>query len=161
MKFATFITGPADGQRGAFQQWFAGAIADVLARAPTLRGHVWRDACDSPGTAFDAMNDLADPAFSPCELLLETWFSSTEDFRRELLPLHALVEGQSGRAASYHVTPRIQLDGRVAEAGPGGQRPEITAVCAIRWKDGLGRAEASERYNRHAAIAHGGCTTAL
>jgi hypothetical protein len=154
MKFATFITMQAGGQRGAFQQWFAqDVIPGLEGNAPTIRGMVWRDACDSPGTAFDAMNALADPQFSPCEILLETWFSSTEDFRRELLPLHGLVEARGGRAASYHVTPRIQLDGRIAEAGPQGSRPAITAVCAIRWKDGLGRAEASLRYNAHAAIA--------
>ena len=154
MKFATFITGPKQIAPEAFQQWFAQQVAPGLAAsAPTIRGLVWRVTRESPGTAFDAMNAAADPEFSPCEILLETWFSSTEDFRRELLPLHDRVEAMSGRCASYHVTPRIQLDGRIAEAGPHASRPEITAVCAIRWKAGLGRAEASARYNAHAAIA--------
>lgn len=151
MKFATFLVAPSVSQRSAFQQDFVeGFVPRLLSDAATLRGHVYRLAVDSPGTFFDAPEHAQD---SICDVLLETWFSSAEDFRREVLPLHALAEAQGGRCISYHVTPRIQLDGRVATGGPNGARPEITAVCAIGWKKGIGRAEASERYDRHAAIA--------
>lgn len=151
MKFATFLVAPTLSARGAFQQWFTdGFLPRLRIHAPTLRGHVHRLAVDSPGTAFDAPEHAGT---SICDVLLESWFSSAEDFRREVLPLQALAEAQGGRCISYHVTPRIQLDGRVAEAGPEGRRPEITAVCAIGWKKGIAKAEASQRYDRHAAIA--------
>jgi hypothetical protein len=151
MKFITVLVAPSLPQRDAFQQWFVETFLPRLrADAPTLCGHVHRLAVDSPGTFFDAPEHAGT---SICDVLLETWFSSAEDFRREVLPLHALAEAAGGRCISYHVTPRIQLDGRVAEAGPQGQPPEITAICAIGWKKGIGKAEASERYNRHAAIA--------
>lgn len=151
MKFITVLVARSFAGRAAFQQRFVNEFLPRLkSDAPTLRGHVYRLAVDSPGTFFDAPEHEGN---SICDVLLETWFSSAEDFRREVLPLHALAEAAGGRCISYHVTPRIQLDARVAEAGPGGARPEITAICAIGWKKGMGRAEAGERYNRHAAIA--------
>ncbi len=151
MKFVTVLVAGSLAGRSAFQQRFIEEFLPSLkSDAPTLRGHVYRLAVDSPGTFFDAPEHKGT---SICDVLLETWFSSAEDFRREVLPLHAIVEAAGGRCISYHVTPRIQLDGRVAEAGPRGARPQITAICAIGWKKGIGRAEASERYNRHAAIA--------
>lgn len=151
MKFATFLVAPEPAIRATFQARFEQDLLPALrSGAPTLRGHVYRLACDSPGTAFDTPETTGS---SICDVLLESWFSSAEDFRREALPLHALAERHGARCISYHVTPRLQLDGRIAEAGPEGRRPEITAVCAIGWKKGIGRAEASARYDRHAALA--------
>jgi len=154
MKFATFITGPTPAQRKEFQRWFVQDIVSQLrSSAPTLRGSVYREVRDSPGTFFDSRNATREPNFGQCDILLETWFSAAEDFRRELLPLHAKFAEKSAHYASYHVTPRLQLDPRIAEAGVQGGRPEITAVCSIQWKRGMSREEASARYNRHAAIA--------
>lgn len=153
MKFATFIEAPI-GQELDTQDWIARHYAPhIAAKAPNLRGCVYRLCRPSPGTFFDAFDPLIDPNFGKFTALIESWFSSAEDFRREMLPLHGEFEGRKLRHASYHVTPRLQLDPRIAEAGAKGARPEITSLCAIAWKEGIPAAEASARYDRHAAIA--------
>lgn len=153
MKFATFIEAPA-GEGDALRQWIADDyIRQIAAAAPTLRGCVYRLGRPSPGTFFDARESSIDPNFGKLDVLIESWFSSTEDFRREMLPLEAQFAGRNLRHASYHVIPRLQLDPRIAEAGPGGVRPGITTLCAIRWKEGLPVEQAWARYDRHAAIA--------
>jgi hypothetical protein len=70
-----------------------------------------------------------------------------------MLPLERRLAERDLRYASYHVTPRLQLDPRIAEAGPAGVRPGITTVCAIRWKRDMTAAQASALWARHAGIA--------
>lgn len=153
MKFATFIEA-AEGHSEAGQAWLtSNYVTRIRAAAPTLRGCVYRLCRPSPGTYFDAFDAMIDPNFGRFDALIESWFSATEDFRREMRPLEQQLQQQGMRYASYHVVPRLQLDPRIAESGPDGARPEITSLCAIQWKQGLSREEASDRYDRHAAIA--------
>lgn len=153
MKFATFIEAPS-GEAQATQRWIAENFIPLLvAKTPTLRGCVYRFAQPSPGTPFDAFAEHLDPNFGKLDVLIESWFSTAEDFRREILPLQNHFTDRGLRHASYHVTPRLQLDPRIAEAGPGGKRPGITTVCAIRWKSGLSAEKASALWARHAGIA--------
>ena len=153
MKFATFIEAPAGGVE-ALQQWVAtDYVPRIAAETRTLRGCVYRLARPSPGTPFDAAVAALDPNFGKLDALIESWFSSAEDFRREMLPLERHLAQRNLRYASYHVTPRLQLDPRIAEAGPNGVRPGITTVCAIRWKPSLTPEKASAYWARHAGIA--------
>jgi len=153
MKFATFIEAP-EGEREAIGQWIAhDYVPRLVTEASTLRGCVYRIGRPSPGTFFDAHAAALDPNFGKLDVLVECWFSSTEDFRREALPLRQLLDEHKLRHASYLVTPRLQLDPRIAEAGPLGVRPGITTVCAIRWKQGIPADKAAQFYARHAAIA--------
>jgi hypothetical protein len=153
MKFATFIEAPAEQSRDDFQNWLsADFLQRLAASAPTIRGCVQRTVRESPGTPFDALPST-DPDFGSFDVLVESWFSSVEDFRREVIPVLEPLEATSARHISYLVTPRLQLDPRISESGPDGRRPEITAVCSIRWKDGVAPARASALYDRHATIA--------
>lgn len=153
MKFATFIEAPQGGV-DATQGWVKEIYAPLIVeQAPTLRGCVYRFGQPSPGTPFDAFAEHLDPDFGKLDVLIESWFSSAEDFRREIIPLEARLNDRSLRYASYHVTPRLQLDPRIAEAGPEGRRPGMTTVCAIRWKDGMPAQKASAYWARHAGIA--------
>lgn len=151
MKFMTLIKAPADQTRAAFQSWFASSFVPRLsAEAPNIRGGVFRDVIDSPGTPMDRISAIPDPDFGDYDILLETWFSSTEDFRREILPL---LKDLSTRHISCLVTPRPQLDPRITESGAAGKRPEITVVCVIKWRDDRSPRQASQAWLRHAAIA--------
>lgn len=152
MKFATFIEAPAGGVE-ALQQWIVrDYVHQIPTAAPTLRGCVYRLCQESPGTFFDTL-PMMKTDFGKFDVLIESWFSSAEDFRREMLPLQKPFEPRNLRYANYHVIPRLQLDPRIAEAGPNGVRPGMTTICAIGWKAGVPRDEASVRYDRHAAIA--------
>ena len=153
MKFATFIEAPA-GDADALQHWIAtDYVLQIAAAAPTLRGCVYRIGRPSPGTFFDTRVADLDPNFGKLDVLIESWFSSAEDFRREMLPLEAQFAQRKYRFASYQVIPRLYLDPRIAEAGSSGVRPEITTVCPSIWKQGVTTEQAWARYDRHAAIA--------
>jgi hypothetical protein len=117
-----------------------------------MRGCVQRTVRESPGTPIDAISST-DPDFGSFHVLIESWFSSVEDFRREVLSVLDSLGAVSARHISYLVTPRLQLDPRISESGPDGHRPAITVVCSIRWKDGIAPARASELWEHHAAIA--------
>lgn len=153
MKFASFIEAKgADIQDS--REWVAQTyIPSLKANASSLRGAVYRLSRPSPGTFFDQFDDNLDANFGRFDVLIESWFSSTEDFRREVLPLETQLAREGLRYASYHVVPRLMLDPRIAEAGPSGARPEITSVCAIRWNPAISKSEVSRLYERHAAIA--------
>lgn len=153
MKFATFIEArDADPQVSC--DWVAQTyLPSLQANASSLRGAVYRLSRPSPGTLFDQFDDSIDANFGCFDVLIESWFSSAEDFRREVLPLERQLAHKGLRYASYHVVPRLMLDPRIAEAGPNGARPEITSVCAIRWNPAIPKKDVSRRYERHAAIA--------
>jgi hypothetical protein len=160
MKFATFIEAPAEQSRDDFQNWLSvDFVQRLAASAPTMRGCVHRTVRESPGTPIDSISST-DPDFGSFDVVIESWFSSVEDFRREVLPVLDSLGAASARHISYLVTPRLQLDPRISESGPDGCRPAITVVCSIRWKDTVTPAQASALWNRHAAIALR-CQTAI
>ena len=153
MKFATFIKA-AEGETEAGQTWIKSTyLPQIRAAAPNLRGCVYRLCRPSPDTYFDAFADRVNPAFGRFDVLLETWFSSAEDFRREMIPLESQLTEHGMTYDSYHVVPRLILDPRITEAGAGGVRPEITSICTNRWKRDVPKEEASRRYLGHAAFA--------
>jgi hypothetical protein len=160
MKFATFLEAPAGQARSEFQNWFAvDFVPRMVAAAPTMRRCVYRRVRDSPGTPIDEISRV-EPDFGSFDILMESWFSSTGDFRREILPMQHSLGRMSARHISYRVTPRLQMDPRTSESGPTGRRPEITVICSIRWADTVTPAEASALWNRHAGIALR-CQTAI
>jgi hypothetical protein len=153
MKFATFVEAPSGRSPANFQDWFSSVFLPYMAAAaPTMRGCVYRNVRDSPGTEIDKISTV-DPNFGNFHVLLETWFSSAEDFRRESLPAQRSLDSMSARHISYLVTPRLQKDPRISESGADGRRPEITVVCSLKWKEGVTSAEASTLWSRHAGIA--------
>lgn len=160
MKFATFLEAPVGRARSDFQNWFeVDFVPRMVSAAPTMRGCVYRRVRESPGTPIDEISHTA-PDFGSFDVLMESWFSSPEDFRREILPtLHTLGD-ISARNISYRVTPRLQMDPRTSESGPTGRRPEITVVCSMKWADAVTQTEASAAWGRHAGIALR-CQTAI
>lgn len=153
VKIATFIEAAADDVE-TLKQWISEHyIGLVCKNAPNMRGCVYRLCQESPGTPFDLFAEKLDPNFGKFQVLIESWFSSAEDFRREVLPLETQLHDRNLRYASYLVRPRLQLDPRIAEAGPAGRRPGLTSVCAIQWKSGMAPEKAAALWERHAAIA--------
>lgn len=153
MKFASFLKGPPDQSRDVFQAWVRSDYRAALMRAaPTLRGCVSRDVRDVLGTPIDAITSPHD-MFGTFDVLIESWFSSVEDFRREILPAEERLRSIGAGVASYHVNPRLELDPRISEAGSTGRRPEVTMICALSWNSGMDGARAAELWARHAGVA--------
>lgn len=86
------------------------------------------------------------------DVVMETWFSSQEDFRREVLQSEAKLRDAAARYISYRVTPRLHKDPRSAEAGTKGARPKRTAIFSFKWLSEVSRAEAERHWNEHAAV---------
>jgi hypothetical protein len=153
MKFATFIAAPAEQTCSEFQKWFAiDFLPRLVEAAPTMRGCVYRQVRDSPGTPVDKISRV-DSEFGSFDILMESWFSSAEDFRRDAIPILYSLKDISARHISYRVTSRLQMDPRVSEAGSSGRRPAITVICSMQWADTVTPAEAAALWDRHAGIA--------
>lgn len=155
MKFATFAAAPAGQDRKTFQDWFGREyIPAVVANAPTLRGGVWRRRVDAPKGAFslDAAAE-ATCGIAPYDVVMELWFSSLEDYRREVRPVEQRLHDIKSTFSSYSVLPRIQKDPRIAEAGSKGKRPEITFIMGMGWKPNVMAAYGQSEWHEHTAIA--------
>jgi hypothetical protein len=153
MKFVTFVRRPAAQPQQQFQQWFSANYAPAIARLPCIRGCLVRDTQKLPGEAGDLEDTKGNHVPDGYDVVLETWFSSSEDFRREARPRERLLQEMSAEYISYRVTPRLQKDPRIAEAGPGGSRPELTAIFTFCWKPGLDAEKGAEYWKEHTAIA--------
>jgi len=154
MKFTTFVASPPGPDRQAFRAWFVDEYAPALVRgASTICGGVIRRAVHMPAGMDDAWRMEPGADFLDFDLVMETWFPSEEDFRREVLPLEDELRTRSGRYASYEIRPRLQKDPRICEAGQTGIRPEITLVLLATWASGVSAEDADRKWERHSPIA--------
>lgn len=154
MKFATFVERPNGMSEAAFRSWFTENYLHAFkAVTPNLRGALLRFAKDFGSMPLDSAAKPGDSEFLAVGAILETWFSSDEDFRREALTIERHFDVAECRYFSCAVTPRLQKDARISEAGSEGRRPEVTAIVSLLWKDAIAAGTASEHYDRHAAIA--------
>jgi hypothetical protein len=107
MKFATFIECGVQSGIDSRTDWFSGVYLPALRESgPTLRGAVWRSVqtlADMPLKGSHAEDGLG----VDYDILLETWFSSDEDFRREARAVEHLIAETGGRFISYRVTPNL------------------------------------------------------
>jgi hypothetical protein len=151
MKLVTYISAPEGQSRDAFQAWFKDKyLPGLIKGAPSLCNGVFRRRIDAPPAFnFDAhITEIAQ-----CDVLLELWFPSTEDFRREVLPIEQQLKKAGCKVISYAIYPRLVKDARATEAGPNGRRPKVTLVGSIKWLAGVPTQVARDHYEVHASIA--------
>jgi len=153
MKFVTFVSRPAGLSRSEFQTWFTDVYAPDIGGLAGIRGCLVRETHGSPDPADEAEAERPVNNFEPYDIVMETWFSSTEDFRREARPLEVRLREKSCRYISYRVTPRLQKDPRIAEAGSRGARPEVTVIFSFTWASGLSAEQGARYWDEHTAIA--------
>jgi hypothetical protein len=155
MKLVTFATAPVGQARETFQRWFAEEyVRSVRKGAPSLCGGVIRRKAEI-GNALSFEIPPTDPitGIAPCDVMMELWFPASEDFRREVIPLEERLTTIGSRFISYAVSPRLQKDPRIVEAGPGGTRPALTFVIAVRWLPNITAEFADREWQEHAAVA--------
>jgi hypothetical protein len=156
MKFVTFVQTPERLEREQFQRWFAQEHLPALLKAsPSLRGCVIRRRVEPPDGIATMLLPTADSAkaFLSYDIVQETWFPSSEDFRREVLPVEKRFRMIGSRHSSYSVMPSLQKDPRIAEAGPRGKRPEVTFIALMKWAAGVTPEAAQQQYRDHIPIA--------
>jgi len=154
MKFATFLVRPAGETREAFHAWLAAEYLPRIAAAPELRGAVVRLARDLAPAEYPVhAPQRTESAFPVFEALVETWFSTTEEFRRASRTLDTGLLERGAGFISLRVTPWLEKDPRIAEAGPSGARPAMTWVSPVTFLPGLAPAEARRHWDEHVPIA--------
>jgi hypothetical protein len=165
MKFVTFAAASAGESIIAFQRWFAGEYAPKFnGDLHGLLGAVMRLSQPAPaggGTLHDPAEPAMDAAHLPFHALLESWFVTAEDFRAAARIAEPTLRARGTRFVSYRVTPHLEKDPRIAEAGAGGTRPGMTFITPVTWLAGLSRTEARRHWDEHVSSAlriHGGLT---
>jgi len=154
MKFVSFVTAPEGHNQREFVEWFINEhVPAILEGAATLRGGVTRRRIEPPAHIQLPMSPVTRDEIMPCDILMELWFSSCEDFRREIIPIERRLRAERASFISYRVTPRLQKDPRIVEAGATGSRPEITFIGSLKWLPGISPAFAADEWDEHTAIA--------
>lgn len=154
MKFTTFAAAPSGENIGAFQTWFTTEYFQRFVEAGVgLASAVVRLSQPAPGQPPERRGDPSDPAQVAYHVMLESWFVTTEDFRRTIRMAEPLLRKQGATFVSYRVTPMLEKDPRFAEAGSGGTRPALTYVTPVTWRAGLPGAEAHRHWDEHVSTA--------
>lgn len=159
MKFSTLVATPSDMSKDEFATWFVGEhVPKIRQSAPLFQGCLVRTCIDPlQGQGLAGVGwtgPTPSPSeIAPCDILMEIWLPSGEDFRREILPSEERLEGIGATFSSYAVTPRLEKDPRVSEAGPSGKRPELTFISTVKWSPSMPPEIAAKNWAEHAAIA--------
>ena len=159
MKFVTLATKPNSMSCDQFALWFKEEHVPhfrksaVMAEACLVRTRT--NPLGEEGLAEMGWDGpMPDPTeIAPCDILMEIWLPTGEDFRREILPGEDRLRDIGATFASYAVTPYLQKDPRVFEAGATGRRPEVTFVSTIQWKPTVEHEWATREWAAHAEIA--------
>jgi hypothetical protein len=155
MKFAIFIDAPEPQNRAPFLDWFSREyLPGMLSAAPSCCGCVIRrELVRSSMPDWAAAPTDKGQKLAPSDVVLELWFPSTEDFRREILTSEKRLRKAGAHFLSLCVVPRLQKDPRFAEAGPHGARPGVTLVAPIKWRTDVTAEFGAARWQQHTAIA--------
>jgi len=154
MKFTTFVAAPSGEDIEAFQAWFTTEYFQRFIEAGVgLVSAVVRLSQPAPGQAPERRGDPGDPAQVAYHVLLESWFVTTEDFRRTVRIAEPLLRTRGAAFVSYRVTPMLEKDPRFAEAGSKGARPALTYVTPVSWRAGLSGAEARRHWDEPVSTA--------
>ncbi|MGE0774387.1 MAG: hypothetical protein AB7G25_14435 [Sphingomonadaceae bacterium] len=156
MKFATFIAAESGAEAGAFHQWLLQAYAASFVQAADgLISAVIRLSVETPTVVRTSGATAKEPeaAHLPYHALLESWFATTEDFRKTARKVEPMLRQRGARFVSYRVTPWLEKDPRQAEAGPDGTRPALTLITPVKWLPGLAKSEARRHWDEHVGTA--------
>lgn len=159
MKFSTLIATPPSMSDEEFAAWFKQEHIPALAKeSPLFAGCLVRTSIDPlEGKGLSGVGwtgPTPDPSeIAPCDVLMEIWLPSSEDFRREILPSEDRLREIGATFSSYAVKPFLEKDPRLAEAGRTGTRPELTFISTVKWQPQLTADYAAGQWAEHAAIA--------
>lgn len=154
MKFTTFVAAAEDDDVASFQTWFNAEYRPLFASLAGAYGaSVLRVSRPAPAGARTRRGNADDPAHRSWHAVHESWFPTSEDFRRTARVLEAELHGRRAHWVSYRVTPLLEKDPRFAEAGAQGRRPALTYVTPVSWLPGLPATEARRHWDEHVPIA--------
>ena len=159
MKFASLVAKPDSMSNDEFASWFLGQHLPKFRESATMfQGCVVRTRTDPLGgqglSGLGWTGPIPDPSeIGACDIVMETWLPSGEDFRREIMPGEERLREVGASFASYAVAPYLQKDPRLAEAGAAGRRPEVTFISTVKWQKGIDPEFAVGEWAQHTAIA--------
>lgn len=155
MKFATFIAAEDGTTIDTFHQWLVDDYAKAFARdADGLISAVIRLSVEPPAAVRTAVAaKTPEIAHLPYHALIESWFATTEDFRKTARKMEPRLRERGARFVSYRTTPWLEKDPRQVEAGPDGTRPVLTLITPVKWLPGLPKSEARRHWDEHVGTA--------
>lgn len=159
MKFVTLAAAPKSMSSEQFAAWFKEEHLPKLPEAAGMfSGGLVRTRVDPlHGQGLSGMGwtgPIPDASEIPsCDVLMEFWLPSGEDFRREILPGETRLRDIGATFSSYAVAPHLRKDPRITEAGPNGKRPELTFISTVKWLPAITRDVAQREWEDHTAIA--------
>jgi hypothetical protein len=155
LKFATFIAAEDGATIDTFHQWLVDDYAKAFARdADGLVSAVIRLSVEPPAAVRTAGSaKTPETAHLPYHALIESWFATTEDFRKTARKVEPKLRERGARFVSYRMTPWLEKDPRQVESGPDGTRPVLTLITPVKWLPELPKSEARRHWDEHVGTA--------